>query len=729
MVLGVRSKGIFLLVAVPLVFLGVLFSTLFLIEYRRDIARSQAQIKSEAQNIRDSLFIEISRGMAVLEGIAGNPVASRALAQMGQVPAGLDNDDYRRLSAWAPLKEVLDYSARGTSMDLIYAASPASSGLILGRDLQMAEGFDVRKRDYFLASQADPDKPVFSAPRISAEKSDVPVIVITAAKGIKDESGRFQGLIAFNYRLNRLIDIIKAEMEARKLTLSLYDTQSGEVLWHIFPDKEYFYDPEDPRGLTALLESLGQSGQGAESLAASLRAEKETSFVGRNAEGDVLIQAMAIPQTRWAITLEYPMSRIRAQVFSSIVPPLLGFFVVFLAIQVLIFLLMSRGILSPIVRLVASLKGLAAADADLTVSLPVGSRDEIGQLAESFNGFIGKLRRLMGEVKKAIEATDAVKSDVSSSTVQTSAAIEEISANLGSIGAQIEVLDANISQTVKAIEEITGTITTVDGQINRQSAMVEQSTAAITQMMASLSSVNTVAQNKRMTTTALSTVAGEGKTMIDETITTFKLVESHIDQVQDMAQTIDNIASQTNLLSMNAAIEAAHAGETGKGFAVVAEEIRKLADSAAQSAQSITQVLRDIISSVADTRAHMSRTSEAFDRISKEVGEAVGAFAEIEQAVVELNVGGQQILESSQSISEVTGNIKRGSGEIKSGTQVLLSSSSEIKKVSDRVSSGMAESTTGAREIVESMQHMVELSLDLSQIVDELKREFGQFKT
>ncbi|MBL8966029.1 MAG: hypothetical protein JNG85_03410 [Spirochaetaceae bacterium] len=726
--LGVRFKGFVFLVIIPMFLVSCLFGVLFFLGYKQDFARAKETIRYEAKGVGDGLNREISKGVSLLRDLAVNPVLERGLAEMGRLPKGLDNDDYRSLPAWAPLRELLEASARDSDFDVIYAASPESTGLILGKDLQMADGFDVRARDYFKMAQASPGATVISAPRISAEKSDVPIIVITSARGLVDSGGRYLGCVAFNYRLNRLIDIIKNEMLERGLKLSLYDATSGMVLWHVFPDKEYYFDPKEPRSVKDFLASLGAK-EDPEALAGRLQSEDDFFFEGRDAEGDLLVKTHRIVGTRWAIALSYPTAQIRASVLASIAPPILSFFFLFLLIQISVYLVINRTIFGPIVGLGGNLKDLAAADADLRIVIPVTSKDEIGAAAGYFNAFIGRLRFLMTALKDAIERTDQSKSAMAASTIETSAAIEEISANIASIDHQIAILDRNIQGTAKTIGDITASIGSVDRQINEQSDMVEQSTAAITQMMASLSSVNTVAKNKRAATAALSSVALEGKTMIDETFTTFKELESHIAEVSDMAAAIDNIASQTNLLSMNAAIEAAHAGDSGRGFAVVAEEIRKLADSAAQSAQSITQLLRDITNSVTSTGKNMTATSETLDRISKEVGDTVDAFAEIEQSVVELDVGGRQILESSQTISDVTGRIKQGSGDIKAGTQSLVSASGEIGEVIERVSSGMVESSAGAREIVVSMQQMVELSQGLNLIVDELKREFGQLKT
>jgi len=403
--------------------------------------------------------------------------------------------------------------------------------------------------------------------------------------------------------------------------------------------------------------------------------------------------------------------------------------IIAIAVASLVSIIITRQIVKPIAYMSHSFKEISEGDGNLAIQIDITSRDEIGDVAHSFNSFIEKLNFLMIEVKTAIIGTDKVKQNVLSSTEETTTAIEEISANLKSIENQIEILDSNISENVTTIEEVTQNISSMDDQIINQSAMVEQSTASITEMIASLNNVNKVAQNKKESTMVLSKVAHEGKDLIQETASKFQSVVSYISQIQEMATTINNIASQTNLLSMNAAIEAAHAGDAGKGFAVVAEEIRKLAESASVSSSSISQLIKNITDSVLETDKNVVSTKEAFEKIANEVSDTVNAFSEIEASVRELNTGGQQILESTSQINEITVSIKNGSNEIKSGTQIMLSSSSEIKDVSDRVRSGMSESSIGTQEIVKSMQFMMNLSHDLSEIVEELKSNFSRFQT
>jgi methyl-accepting chemotaxis protein len=414
-----------------------------------------------------------------------------------------------------------------------------------------------------------------------------------------------------------------------------------------------------------------------------------------------------------------------SQVFIAIFLPMVLSMIIILGTIITVTLL----VVGNIKKTSSMLENISQGDGDLTQKLVVNTKDEIKDMSNSFNKFVDKLRILITNVKNSIIKTNNIKQDISAGTEETTTAIEQISANLNSIGTQINTLDEHIGGNAVAIEQVTANMDSIDNQINDQASMVEESTAAITEMIASLNSVANVTAAKKQSTTALSNVADDGKKKIDETSLAFKKVVVQIQSIQEMADTINGIASQTNLLSMNAAIEAAHAGDAGKGFAVVADEIRKLAETSASSSSNITKMIKEITSSVDTADSNVDATSRVFDSILKEIIDTVNAFSEIEASVSELNIGGQQVLEASDQINEVTSQIKAGSNEIKNGVQSMLRSSDIIKEVSEKVTSGMAEAQTGAGEIVNSMQLMVELSQNLDTIVGELQDKFGAFKT
>lgn len=725
--MSIKIKSILLSVVAPVFLILILSGVLLWVQFQADMNKERQSILAGARNIQSEIRLEISESFEILRNIALNPLTARVMERMNQIPEGLDNDDFQVLDEFSTIQELLGLSVEGTRTDLAYIASRGSGGIILGSNVQIGEGFDVRGRDYYQAAMGNPGTTVISSPRISAEESAEPIIVITAARSVENEQGRTVGIVAVNYRLNGIIEIIRENMEEYGVSITFFDSQSRSLLWNRTEDGTYFFDPDNVISLKEWVEGLGVDE--IDTTTVAVANSNEFYLEGETFLGSSLIQTVSVGDTRWSLAVIQARSKVVGEVLGSLVTPIAVFVLIFIGAQMVVFLLYMRLMVNPMLRLGRRLEVLSRADADLTLKIQQGSNDEIGKVALNFNTFVEKLRYLMVEVKTVIERTSDIRSNIASNTEETTSAIEQINANLKSIDEQLALLDQEISDNATAIEQITQNISSMDEQIINQSAMVEESTSAITQMMASLNNVNNVAQTKRKTTQELAAVASEGKDIIEETSANFKMVVQQIDQIQEMASAINDIASQTNLLSMNAAIEAAHAGESGRGFAVVAEEIRKLAESAGQSSQTISQLIADITQSVQDTDEHVERTTVAFERISGEVNQTVEAFTEIEHSVAELNIGGQQILESSQQINEVTVNIKNGSTEITSGTEAMLASAGKIRDISGRVSTGMNESSSGAGEIVESMQMMVKLSHELSTIVDQLTENFSRFKT
>ncbi|MDC7126755.1 MAG: methyl-accepting chemotaxis protein, partial [Spirochaetales bacterium] len=400
-----------------------------------------------------------------------------------------------------------------------------------------------------------------------------------------------------------------------------------------------------------------------------------------------------------------------------------------LIITIVILSLITRIAIAPLHKINASLTQIASGEADLTQRIDINSKDEIGNVASNFNKFMEKQQHLISGIQEVVEQTGGIKNSIMQNTQSTAGAISQIKDVVNNVESKINSMNDNVDDNATAMVEITSNTESFDNVIGKQALMVEESTASITEMITSLNNVGSITKNKQRSTLALKETAEEGRRQIDETSEHFAVVADKVTSIQEMADTINGIASQTNLLSMNAAIEAAHAGEAGKGFAVVAEEIRKLAETASDSSRAITNLISEITDGIKNTSENMVTTLSTFASISNEVESTVNAFMEIESSVAELIVGGQQIMTSTEKIHNITIEVKSGSSEIHKGIDSSNKALVVIKDNSDEVSEGINQISTGAVSVADAMDSLSSISNELNRITQTLAKEFNQFIT
>jgi methyl-accepting chemotaxis protein len=400
--------------------------------------------------------------------------------------------------------------------------------------------------------------------------------------------------------------------------------------------------------------------------------------------------------------------------------------VVALGLAVLFALLASGSLAIPLRRIAEATSVIARGD--LSGGVDLHRRDEIGVLAENFNGAIGQLRQIVRQIKSSAVDNRAISTQLSRNLEQTVSAVTEIASNIESINKQFTVLVQNISSSSSAVEEIFANINSLAAQIGNQASAVTETSASIEEMSASIESVARIAREKEAATTNLKNLTEEGGRRVD---TTYEIVTSFsksADDMLEMIQVINDVANRTNLLSMNAAIEAAHAGQFGKGFAVVADEIRKLAESTGSNAKKISQSLQAIIEQINQALEASRESGDAFRKISAEVAEVVNAFSEISLSTKELAVGSKEILASITSLIGITEEIRSGSAEMRVGAQEVNNSLLRIKDISTESLTGMREIGSGAGEISSAVVQISDLSVQNQSNVDALGAEIARFK-
>jgi len=399
-----------------------------------------------------------------------------------------------------------------------------------------------------------------------------------------------------------------------------------------------------------------------------------------------------------------------------------------LIVAVVIIYLVLSNTTAPIVKVSETLKDISEGEGDLTRTIPVGSKDEVGDLALYFNNTIQKIKNLVLLIKKQAGVLQEIGTQLSSNMTETAAAINQITANIQSIKGRVINQSASVTETNATMEQVITNINKLNGHVENQSRNIAQAGSAIEEMVANISSVTNTLVSNATNVNQLKEASEVGRVGLQEVATDIQEISRESEGLLEINSVMENIASQTNLLSMNAAIEAAHAGEAGKGFAVVADEIRKLAESSSEQSKTIGTVLKKIAESIKKITSSTDNVLHRFEAIDGGVKTVSQQEENIRNAMEEQGQGSKQLLQSAGGLKEITLQVKTGSEEMLDGSQEVMKESQNLEKVTQEITGGMNEMASGADQINVAVHNVNEMTTKNREAINDLLTEVSRFK-
>ena len=368
------------------------------------------------------------------------------------------------------------------------------------------------------------------------------------------------------------------------------------------------------------------------------------------------------------------------------------------------------------------------ADKDFTVSIKPNGSSEMTSLMENINNMVEEINNFFIIVKTTASKAISSGYSITDSANSTAAATNGIDASIENITQEFEKISSAVSKAIMTISEMNNHIDTLVTHNSSQVVAIEDSNKSFDEAANTLQYINSMATERCRSAEEMHDFVADGDEKITSTANMLGLITQQLGEIHDVVTIINNVANQTNLLSMNAAIESAHAGEAGRGFSVVAEEIRKLAEETAKNAKKIKTVVNNIVSSVSEANKASSDASNAFAKVSLHADQVINSLKEITERIN--NIGSQmdnirtkndETAVAAEKISAFCGELAEKQQSVSADVDYMNNLFLETRKDINQIKKDTGDIVTRIRVVSDTSKESYKNMTDLENILEQFK--------
>lgn len=673
--------------------------------YKKNIAQFDEFTEQQFSNIERSINLFIKNGKNTVTMLAENPAVKNADETLYNYTGERKDIVYTHDG-----KTEQDIKTLFVRMDKNYEEfkeiymGTRWGGFVTSWAEEYQQGFDPRNRPWYKNATEANGKVIITPVYISTDGSPVAAL----ARAIKDPRGAVLGCIGLDLDLTDLASRISS-IRIGKTGYCMLMQNDGLIL-------------ADPKHTDYNLKTLKETDIPAFNEIDKMK--EGSAFIMLDGK-TWKVSVFSLPEVNWKVALLIEQDEILSLFYTLLKNMILIGLFMFVLYFTLAFIF--AGALKRYFKRLEIVFGKIASG-DLTDRLAVKKNNEVGRIMMNLNTAIENNHTMICLLKDEADKMNSIGSQLSSSMEETAAAIKQIGENVKGVKEKAMSQAAGVTETVATVEQINGRLSRLVSSIEMQTESINESSVVITRMAENTVKIaKTLDQNNEL----IKTVYGQTKVGKDGARTANEIVKQIAEKsasLLEASQIIQNIASQTNLLAMNAAIEAAHAGESGKGFAVVADEIRKLAEGSNLQGKQIAAVIKETTEIIHDITEAGSRAEKTFIDVYNLVSQISEKEDSILEVMREQEENGKHVLDAIKRINDVTSEIDSASAEMLEGGNQIGQEMQKLAEITLETTDSMNEIASGADQITIAVKEVSDITQKNKASIENLSNEVSKFK-